>query len=241
MEMGQPEKAFNYLTMYQEIITEANKAENANRIAEAEIRSIIDKSEKQIDLLEKERIQKKQESRVQRLWIFSISGALISAIILVLILFRNNKNKQKANALLKEQKEEIQATLEKLESTQSQLIQSEKMASLGELTAGIAHEIQNPLNFVNNFSEVNSELIEELKVETCLPSAGRSGRDRQGSELNPDINIEAVEDLINDILENEQKIKHHGKRAEAIVKGMLQHSRTSEGQEGTHRYQRPGR
>jgi C4-dicarboxylate-specific signal transduction histidine kinase len=91
-----------------------------------------------------------------------MSGAFISAIILAVVLDRNNRKKQKANALLKEQKEEIQTTLDKLTSTQSQLIQSEKMASLGELTAGIAHKIQNPLNFVNNFSEVNSKLIAEM-------------------------------------------------------------------------------
>ena len=86
-------------------------------------------------------------------------------LIIALILYRNNRYKQKANIHLKEQKEEIQNTLSELRSTQSLLIQSEKMASLGELTAGIAHEIQNPLNFVNNFSEVNSELLDEMEQE----------------------------------------------------------------------------
>lgn len=106
---------------------------------------------------------------------------------------------------------EIRKTFENLKSTQSQLIQSEKMASLGELTAGIAHEIQNPLNFVNNFSEVNTELLDEL-----------------GEEADKG-NLEEVKAIAKDIKENEQKINHHGKRADAIVKGMLQHSRSSSG------------
>ncbi len=105
----------------------------------------------------------------------------------------------------------LQKSLEELKAAQAQLIQSEKMASLGELTAGIAHEIQNPLNFVNNFSEVNKELIGEA-----------------GQEIDKG-NIGEVKTILNDIKENEQKINHHGKRADAIVKGMLQHSRASTG------------
>jgi signal transduction histidine kinase len=108
--------------------------------------------------------------------------------------------------------ETLQNTLNELKLTQEQLVQSEKMASLGELTAGIAHEIQNPLNFVNNFSEVNNELIEELKS--------------QKSKLKS----EEQDEILNDIFINNEKIAHHGKRADAIVKGMLQHSRTSSGQ-----------
>lgn len=111
-----------------------------------------------------------------------------------------------------ERTEKLQASLVRLQATQTQLIQSEKMASLGELTAGIAHEIQNPLNFVNNFSEVNAELIDELKHEIEQSNLGE------------------VHKIATDIKENELKINYHGKRADAIVKGMLLHSRHGTGQ-----------
>ena len=105
----------------------------------------------------------------------------------------------------------LQQSLDNLKATQTQLIQSEKMASLGELTAGIAHEIQNPLNFVNNFSEVSAELLAEMQEEII------NG------------NLEDAKEILTDVLQNLEKINHHGKRADAIVKGMLQHSRSSSG------------
>ena len=142
------------------------------------------------------------QNQLKQYALFAGSGILL---LVALILYRNNRQKQRTNKVLEK-------TLTNLKSTQQQLIQTEKMASLGELTAGIAHEIQNPLNFVNNFSEVNDELLKELKAEA-----------EKG-------NLEEVKAIANDIAFNSEKINHHGKRADSIVKGMLQHSRSTSGQ-----------
>ncbi|HZY35691.1 MAG TPA: two-component regulator propeller domain-containing protein, partial [Mucilaginibacter sp.] len=113
---------------------------------------------------------------------------------------------------IESQRDNLEKTLDDLKTTQSQLLQREKMASLGELTAGIAHEIQNPLNFVNNFSEVNTELIDEMDQEIAKGD------------------LDEVKAIAANIKENQQKISQHGKRADFIVKGMLEHSRTNTGE-----------
>jgi len=159
-------------------------------------------TEKNEIIAKAEQARKDAETRRSRNIQFFIIAVFL---LLAIFFFISNRQKQKA-------KTEIERSYADLKSTQAQLIQSEKMASLGELTAGIAHEIQNPLNFVNNFSDVNKELLVEMKDEMDKG------------------NIDDAKAIANDVMVNEEKISHHGKRADAIVKGMLQHSRASSGQ-----------
>ncbi len=127
-------------------------------------------------------------------------------------------------AELTKQKESLEEALEELKTTQNQLVHAEKMASLGELTAGIAHEIQNPLNFVNNFSEVSVELCQEITEEL-----EKSPLTPDGGIMINEKNKEYIIEILTDLSQNQEKITHHGQRAASIVKGMLQHSRTSTG------------
>ena len=153
-------------------------------------------------------------------WAYSLYGLLLVAVVLAFIrlqkqqVIRKERHRTQERELV--QAKEIEKAYTELKATQNQLIQSEKMASLGELTAGIAHEIQNPLNFVNNFSEVNMELATEMRSELLQ-------MDLKSTDKN------LLEGFINDLTQNEEKINHHGRRADAIVKGMLQHSRISSG------------
>jgi len=148
-------------------------------------------------------------------WAWLLYIFIFIVVVSAIVQYRARALK-KENAILEERVNhrtaQLKKSVEDLKSTQSQLIQSEKMASLGELTAGIAHEIQNPLNFVNNFSEVSNELVEEMQEEL-----GKG-------------DVEEAKALSNDIRGNLEKITHHGKRADAIVKGMLAHSRAGKGE-----------
>jgi signal transduction histidine kinase len=162
---------------------------------------------------EAQRIEQKNKDAIIQARQLALIIAFVLTFILAIVALGAYRNKQKANFQLHKQKEEVQSTLTKLKETQKQLIQSEKMASLGELTAGIAHEIQNPLNFVNNFSEISVELINEL---------------REQQQTAPG-NFQTQNKILDDIEQNLKKINHHGQRADSIVKGMLQHSRSSTG------------
>ena len=150
--------------------------------------------------LEKERLLREEDEKAKRL--IEVQNVELERLV------------AERTAALTTQAEELRGALTELRTTQAQLVQSEKMASLGELTAGIAHEIQNPLNFVNNFADVSVEMLSELREEQARPER--------------DLALEA--ELLSDISQNLQKIHHHGQRAASIVKGMLEHSRASTGE-----------
>ncbi|QIP17907.1 two-component sensor histidine kinase [Spirosoma aureum] len=211
---GDYAQAYRYFLQYSAYKDSLTAEATTRRLASLEYRQNLLKKEAQIQLLTKDRQLRDQESHRQRQYVFILIGCIALLVGFSLILTRNNRAKQRANRQLNEQKEALQQTLVKLKSTQDQLIQAEKMASLGELTAGIAHEIQNPLNFVNNFSEVSTELVTEL-IEN-----------RQSGQHDDELDTE----IINDLQQNLQKINQHGGRASAIVKGMLEHARTSSGE-----------
>jgi len=194
-------RQFDSAFKYQGLALKAKDSLNQERIKHLTEFQNLTFSE-QIRLREAEKDKTAFQNKIRTYFLVAGIGVLL---LLAIISYRNNRQKHKA-------KIKIEQAYDNLKATQQQLIQSEKMASLGELTAGIAHEIQNPLNFVNNFSEVNEELVTELKKEA------------------DNGNLEEVKAIANDIAFNSEKITHHGKRADAIVKGMLQHSRTSSGQ-----------
>jgi two-component system, NtrC family, sensor kinase len=204
----QTDSAYYYYRQYTSMKNIMALDDFNKKIAIYEAATENEKKQLQISALTNEKLlgQQKLELSEQKLQNESFLRNILIAGVLILLLFgfvlyRNNKLKQKS-------KVKIEKAYNDLKSTQRQLIQSEKMASLGELTAGIAHEIQNPLNFVNNFSELNNELIEEMMSEN---------------------DIDAVKTIAGYIKQNNEKITAHGKRADAIVKGMMQHSSSGSG------------
>lgn len=186
--------------------------ENTKKLVQSQMQYEFDKKESLAKLEQaKKDAETERENNIQYFAIGLLGILVLAIVIIALIQWRNNSHKQAANRLLSNQKATLESTLSELQSTQAQLIQSEKMASMAELTAGIAHEIQNPLNFVNNFSSLSNELLDEMKMELVNNNTG------------------AALAIAGDIKQNLEKISHHGNRADAIVKSMLQHSRVSNG------------
>ena len=182
------------------------------------------KKQAQIVLLEKNRQLQAQKAARQRWQLLGLLAGLVGVVLIVALLLRNIFLKQRANRRLNEKNNEIAThrdtlgrTLTELQATQNQLVQREKMASLGELTAGVAHEIQNPLNFVTNFSELSGELVAELSDELA-------------QEPLPEARRRTLDELLQALTQNQAKISEHSHRADRIVKSMLEHSRASTGQ-----------
>ncbi len=212
---GHLNEAFKYYKKHIEYRDSINNISNVQKMADLRTNYEVTQKQVEVNLLY-------QQKRNQKNLAISLGVILGLSIIILGILFRNNQNKQKAYRALKLQKQETEAQKAKAEAalielqlTQKQLIQTAKMASLGELTTGIAHEIQNPLNFVNNFAEVSVEMLDELREGTV------------NKLKTPD--KEEANEIINDLADNLKKINVHGKRADSIVKGMLQHSTPSTG------------
>ena len=184
----------------------------------------LDKKQAQIVLLKKDREIAGQKAYRQRQQMLAVLAGLGGVVLVVGLLLRNIFLKQRANRRLGEKNVQIAAhrddldrTLTELQTTQNQLVQREKMASLGELTAGVAHEMQNPLNFVTNFADLSVELVAELEAELAKESLSTAGRPAIGA-------------LVQALAQNQAKIHQHGHRADRIVKNMLEHARTRSGE-----------
>lgn len=213
-------QAYAYQTRFIAYKDSINNEEITRKATAVRLNDRMSRQQSQIALLTKDRQLQAAAGQRQRQLLYATLAVLALTGGLLAVLYRNYRNKQRANALLQRQKAEIQKqrdqtqqALTELRTTQVQLVQREKMASLGELTAGIAHEIQNPLNFVNNFAEVSTELIEELADQP------QKGGHITGLET----------DLMTVLKSNLRVILDHGQRASSIVRSMLEHARSTSG------------
>lgn len=199
-------KAFKYQTLFTNIKDTLYNLEIAEKLNNLQTNFEIQKKQGEIDILTKDKALQKLELQRQKYVRNTLGIGLLLVFVVTFLLFKLYRKVGRRTV-------QLRRSLDELKATQAQLIQSEKMASLGSLTAGIGHEIQNPLNFVNNFSEVNVELLHELQEG---PLKKLSDADKV-----------LVEEIMNDLSQNMEKINQHGKRADSIVKGMLQHTRVS--------------
>jgi len=200
--------ALRYLKEYENIVESSNKDGDLKILADAEIQAILERSNREIFALEREQQLAEQINTTQRLWLTVIFGALLFTILISYVLYRNFRIKTNTNARLLREKDKVEQTLEKLKDTQEQLVQQEKLASLGQLTAGIAHEIKNPLNFITNYSELGKEILDDLVIAL------------QNNDENE------IKEVVSDLDKSLDIINKNGKRADLIVKGMLQLSRS---------------